>query len=42
MGGIRDRRYKLRYQWETREQEIALQIGGDIVFKDNISKPDLQ
>ena len=42
MGGIRNRRYNLRYQWETREQEIAIRRGGDIVFKDNISELDLQ
>ena len=42
MGGIRDRRWKLRYQWGIREQEIAIRSGGDIVAKDNISELDLQ
>ena len=42
MGEIRDRRWKLRYQWEIREHEIATHIGGDTEYKDNISEPDLQ
>ena len=40
MDGTRDQRWKLRYQWETRGREIAIQSGGDIVFKDNISELD--